>query len=303
MPTFAIDWIAAAGVLPLVIFRRTRVDPALGRLSDAITVRPSRRTAACSRSGVTLLAICTTTSSWIRRVSVAGGISTTLRSRPGRICRPPAAEPAPGAPARRLRRRLDGALDVADHGRSAERGELGEGGETQDDLRLLRPPRDCRNYRRASDEAVPSGAAAGMPVLTKKHSASLQFPTIDGNAGGREAEVGSFDAMNGPVVLPGPPVALPEADELVMLPDGKLDAGIDPGREVDEAGIGAGEAADRAEGAAGGRRRRRTSMMLPKLAPTKPPTMSRLPVPVTLAPGVVNEAAMVPRFTPANPPR
>ena len=43
--------------------------------------------------------------------------------------------------------------------------------------------------------------------------------------------------------------------------------------------------------------------MLPKLAPTKPPTMSRVPVPVTFASGVVNEAAMVPRFTPANPPR
>ena len=52
----------------------------------------------------------------------------------------------------------------------------------------------------------------------KKQSASLQFPTIDGNAGGREAEVGSFDAMNGPVVLPGPPVALPEADEFHLDP-------------------------------------------------------------------------------------
>ena len=83
MPTFFIDSIAAAGVLPLVIFRRTTVDPALGRFSDAITVRPSRRTAACSRSGVTLLAICTTTSSWIRRVSVAGGISTILRLEAG----------------------------------------------------------------------------------------------------------------------------------------------------------------------------------------------------------------------------
>ena len=66
----------------------------------------------------------------------------------------------------------------------------------------------------------------------KKHSASLQFPTIDGNAGGREAEVGSLEATNGPVVLPGPPVALPEADELVMLPDGKLEAGIDPGAKL-----------------------------------------------------------------------
>ena len=38
--------------------------------------------------------------------------------------------------------------------------------------------------------------------------------------------------MNGPVVLPGPPLALPEADELVMLPDGKLEAGIDPGAKL-----------------------------------------------------------------------
>jgi hypothetical protein len=76
---------------------------------------------------------------------------------------------------------------------------------------------DCRK----SSSEVPEGGGR-MPVLMKKHSASLQFPTIDGNAGGREAEVGSLEATNGPVVLPGPPVALPEADELVMLPDGKL---------------------------------------------------------------------------------
>ena len=49
-------------------------------------VRPSRADGGLQPVGVMLLAICTTTSSWIRRVSVAGGISTTLRSRPGRIC-------------------------------------------------------------------------------------------------------------------------------------------------------------------------------------------------------------------------
>ena len=43
--------------------------------------------------------------------------------------------------------------------------------------------------------------------------------------------------------------------------------------------------------------------MLPKLAPTKPPMTSWLPVPVTDASGVVKDAAMVPRFTPAKPPR
>ena len=70
-----------AGVLPSVIFRRTTVEPELVRLSDAMTVRPSRRTAACSWSAVMLLAICTTTSSLIMRVSVAGGISTILAAR------------------------------------------------------------------------------------------------------------------------------------------------------------------------------------------------------------------------------
>src|SRR4051795_1857918 len=226
MPTFFIDSIAAAGVLPLVIFRRTRVDPALVRLSDAITVRPSRRTAACSRSGVTLVAICTTTSSWIRRVSVAGGISTTLLGRPGRICRPPAAAPAPAAPA-------GGCTGVL----MAPWMLLTTGGvlSAASCVSEVRPrmtcvccaARDCRN----SSNEVPVGGGR-MPVLMKKHSASLQLPTIDGNAGGRDAEVGSFDAMNGPVVLPGPPVALPEADELVMLPDGKLEAGIDPGAKL-----------------------------------------------------------------------
>ena len=48
--------------------------------------------AACSWLVVILLAICTTTSSLIMRVSVAGGISTILLGRLGRTCRaPPAA--------------------------------------------------------------------------------------------------------------------------------------------------------------------------------------------------------------------
>ena len=42
------------------------------------------------------------------------------------------------------------------------------------------------------------------------------------DAGGRDAEVGSFAATKGSVVLPGPPVALPEAEELVMLPEGNI---------------------------------------------------------------------------------
>ena len=157
---------------------------------------------------------------------------------------------------------------------------------------------DCRN----SSSEVPEGGGR-MPVLMKKHSASLQFPTIDGNAGGREAEVGSFEATNGPVVLPGPPVALPEADELVMLPDGKLEAGIDPGAKLMKRALVPAKPPTVLKAPPVALPADEDESMLPKLAPTKPPTMSRLPVPVTDASGVVNDATMVPRFTPANPPR
>ena len=51
---------------------------------------------------------------------------------------------------------------------------------------------------------------------------------------------------------PGRRWPLPEAEELVMLPDGEARARNRAGREVDEAGIGPGEAADRAVGGAGG---------------------------------------------------
>ena len=287
---------AAAGVLPLVIFRRTTIDPALGRLSDAMTVRPSRRTAACSWSGVMLLAICTTTSSWIRRVSVAGGISTTLRSRPGRISRP-AAAPAPAGPAGGCTGNLMApAMSVTTGG-------VLSAASCVVAVRFWMicvccAARDCRK----SSSGIPEGGGR-VPVLMKKHRASLQFPTIDGNAGGREAEVGLFDPMNGPVWLPGPAVALPEADELVMLPDGKLEAGIEPGAKLMKRALVPAKPPTVLRAPLVASPADDDESMLPKLAPTKPPAMLPVPVPVTSASGVVNDAAMVPRFTPANPPR
>ena len=208
-----------------------------------MTVSPRRLTAACSRSAVMVLAICTTTSSWIRRVSVSGGISTTLRSRPGRICCPAAPGGGAGGGCGGSRMPfwtsvITGGVLSAASCVVAVRFWM---------ICVCWAASDSRN----SASGVPEGGGR-MPVLTKKHSASLQFPTIDGNPGGRDAEVGSFAATNGSVVLPGPPVALPEADELVMLPEGKLDAGIESGREIDEPGIGPGEAADQAVGGAGG---------------------------------------------------
>ena len=90
--------------------------------------------------------------------------------------------------------------------------------------------------------------------------------------------------MNGPVVLPGPPVALPEADELVMLPDGKLEAGIDPGAKLMKRALVPAKPPTVLRAPAVASPAEEDESMLPKLAPTKPPAMSRLPVPVTEAP-------------------
>ena len=75
-----------AGVLPLVMRKRTTVEPVLVRLSDAMHRQAEPATAACSRSTVMLLAICTTTSSLIKRVSVGGGMSKIRRSKPDGSC-------------------------------------------------------------------------------------------------------------------------------------------------------------------------------------------------------------------------
>src|SRR5215472_14326420 len=144
-------------------------------------------------------------------------------------------------------------------------------------------------------------AGGRMPVLRKPHSGLLQPARIDGNAGRLDAAVGSFSAMNGSTVLPWPPAAAPVAVELVIVPTGKLEPGIDP----------AGKLMNRALAPA----KPPTALlvlplavpadeepsMLPKFAPTEPPMMSWLPVPLTDASAV--ELWIVPRFTPANPPR
>ena len=93
------------------------------------------------------------------------------------------------------------------------------------------------------------------------------------------------------------------ADELVMLPTGKLEFGTDPAGKLTKVALAPAKPptallvfplalpADVEES------------MLPKFAPTKPPMMLRSPVPVTDADEVVGESVMLPRFTPAKPPR
>src|SRR5215475_12318913 len=118
-----------------------------------------------------------------------------------------------------------------------------------------------------------TGAAGGgrMPVLRKPHSGSVQPARIKGNAGRLDAVVGSFSARNGSTVLPGPPVAAPVAVELVMVPTGKVEPGIDPPEKL----------------------------MNLALAPAKPPT-ALLVAPVALP--AAEEESMLPKFAPTKPP-
>jgi hypothetical protein len=107
--------------------------------------------------------------------------------------------------------------------------------------------------------------------------------------------------MKGSTVLPGPPVAAPVAVELVMVPTGKLEPGIDPAEKLMNLALAPAKpptalllppvALPEAE----------EESMLPKFAPTKPPMMSWVPVPVTEPLAVEDEIA--PRLSPTNPPR
>src|SRR5437660_808 len=93
----------------------------------------------------------------------------------------------------------------------------------------VRPSGAAASRRRSGVGGVGGvGGGGRMPVLMNPHRGSLQPAMTEGNAGGLEAEFGSLSAMNGSTVLPGPPLAVPVAVELVMVPTGKLEPGIDP---------------------------------------------------------------------------
>src|SRR5215475_9733619 len=134
------------------------------------------------------------------------------------------------------------------------------------------------DWKKSADRTKVAGGSVAiavgvgrMPVLRKPHSGSLQPARIKGNAGRLDAVVGSFSAMNGSTVLPGPPVAAPVAVELVMVPTGKVEPGIDPPEKL----------------------------MNLALAPAKPPT-ALLVAPVALP--AAEEESMLPKFAPTKPP-
>src|SRR5262245_3333258 len=140
-----------------------------------------------------------------------------------------------------------------------------------------------------------------MPVLRNPHSGSLQPARITGNFGRLDAELGSLSAMNGSTVLPGPPEAPPVAVELVMVPTGKVEPGIDPAGKLMNLALAPAKPPTALLVLPLAVPADEEPSMLPKFAPTKPPMMSWLPVPLTDASAV--ELWIVPRFTPANPPR
>ena len=173
------------------------------------------------------------------------------------------------------------------------------------------PGSDARDLGENGGSSVAGGserlAAANrpvgrMPVLRKPHSGLMQPARIDGNAGRLDAEVGSFSAMNGLSVLPWPPAAAPVVVELVIVPTGKLESGIDPVGKLMNLGIGSREAADRAVGASAGGAGRRGAVDAAEVRADEAANDVVVVVPHDRCERR-RAARIVPRFTPANPPR
>jgi hypothetical protein len=139
------------------------------------------------------------------------------------------------------------------------------------------------------------------PVLTNTQVGSVQPPMIDGNAGGFDDVFGSLSAMNELTVLLVPPLAVPLAEELVMVPTGKLEPGIEPGWKLTNWALEPAKAPTALSVPLVALPEDADESMLPKLAPTKPPTMLLLPVPVTLPLAI--DCSMRPRLVPTKPPR
>ena len=140
-------------------------------------------------------------------------------------------------------------------------------------------------------------------MLTNTHVGSVQPKMIEGNAGGLAAVVGFTSAMNGSTVFPAHHWPC-RYSELVMVPSGKLEFGIVPAEKLTKVALVAPAKAPTALSVAPvALPAAEEASMLPKLAPTKPPMTSRLPMPVTDAVAVVKDCSIEPRFTPTNPPR
>src|SRR6516162_3764291 len=263
----------SAGLLPLVMRKRATVEPVMARFSEASSVKPTRPTAACSCSTVTLPAIWSTTSSLTKRVSVGGGISIKRWLKPVGSC--------------------------------CCCGPVGPGGCCCGGSRI--PP--CTVLNAAGPAGLSAASCAGplptrlLMTCTEPGSDASRSSENSGNGwdveldGGRmPGPVGIGGAFGGPVgiggafggpvtMLPGPvTVTTPVPVEFVIVP--VLVPTKAPTVLFAPLLVTVPEAVE--------------SAMVPPLAPTKPPTMLLTPVLVT-APEAV-EAVMAPVLVPAKPP-
>ena len=260
--------------------------------------------------------ICTITSSVFRRVSFGGGMSMMRWSMPGGRNGLPAAGPVP----------VPGAVPGACCGGSRmppcvvfTTGAVLSAASWIVLVRLRITCACCANNEARSSGDNSSSEASSLsddggdggkggnsadgsrPVFTNTQVGSVQPATIEGNAGRFDDEFGLLSAMNGSTVLPAPPLAVPLAEELVMVPTGKLEPGIDPGWKLTNWALEPAKPPTALSAPLAALPDALEPSMLPKLAPTKPPTMLLLPLPVTLPLAV--DCSINPRLVPTKPPR
>ena len=268
--------------------------------------------------------ICTITSSVFNRVSLGGGMSMMRRSKPGGK-NWSAAGPVPGAGPGAccggnrmppcvvsttggglsaaswtvlVRLRITCACCADNEARSSGDNSSSEARSSGDNSssEASSPSDDGGDGGKGGDSGDGS-----RPVFTNTQVGSVQPATIDGNAGGFDDEFGLLSAMNGLTVLPGPPLALPLAEELVMVPTGKLEPGIEPGWKLTNCALQPAKPPTALSVPLVALPDAVEQSMLPKLAPTKPPTMLLLPLPVTLP--LALDCSIKPRLVPTKPPR
>src|SRR5262245_48841226 len=263
----------SAGLLPSVMRKRTTVEPVMARFSEASSVNPRRPTAASSRSTVTLPAICSTTSSLTKRVSVGGGMSMTRRSKPVGSCSCcPCCEPVgPGGcccggsrmpPSTVLNSDGPAGLSAANCV-----------GPWPARLLMTSTGRDSEASKSAENGGKSWDVGGRMPVLANPQSGSMQ-------PGGIVGELGNpLTMLLAPVLM-----TTPEPVEFVMVP--VLVPNKAPTVLLAPLLLTAPDAVE--------------SVMAPVLAPAKPPTT--LLSPVLLTAPVVLESVMTPALVPTKPP-
>src|SRR5215470_1610320 len=277
-------------VWPPVIRNCKAMLPVPPRVCVASSVNPSPLKVSRSRAGSMLAAIWTTTWSLIKLVSVGGGMSTILRSKPGGrngfedpggCCCPPSGGVvvlgwmlttwAPSATGTRLLLSVRLVMICV----------CAVGGSCVLSRTLLNGPK--------------------MPVLSATQSGSSQPATIDGKPG--KPVVGLFNPTCGPTTLPGPPLAAPVASESGdIVPTGKVDCGSWPGAKLMKVALAPTKPPTMLLAPAVTVPLEEDGSMVPRFIAANPPAMTCVAEGLTTDP-VADESWIKPRLMPAKPPR